>query len=152
MSHRNLAAGNLTFFPLYFVYEHKTNITTCTTQKIRINPHEVFEYLFFRAFLNSGLSEKEKLQALNRQRNLEGWFDKIFEQFDFHGSEKFALFAGDAVISENETCSVRCQLTQTGDLVMVVCHENETKCVTVNRLTGERKVDFYVKHPFEYEE
>ncbi|MBE6878665.1 MAG: hypothetical protein E7488_05820 [Ruminococcaceae bacterium] len=102
--------------------------------------------------LNSGLSEKEKLQALNRQRNLEGWFDKIFEQFDFHGSEKFALFAGDAVISENETCSVRCQLTQTGDLVMVVCHENETKCVTVNRLTGERKVDFYVKHPFEYEE
>ena len=97
------------------------------------------------------LSEKEKLYALNRQRNLEGWYDKLWEQFDFRGSQKQALLAGDAVVAENETCSVRYQLTPLGDLLLVIVREGETKCVTVNRLRGEKKVDFYVKQPFEYE-
>ena len=102
--------------------------------------------------LNEGLSEKEKLFNLNRQRNLDGWFDKIFDQIDLRGSEKRALFAGDAIYAENETCMVRCQLTMTGDLAMVVCHNGETKCVIIDRLSGEKKVDFYVEQPFEHEE
>ena len=102
--------------------------------------------------LNKGLTEKEKQLALNRQRNFDGWFDKIFEHLDLRGSEKLALFAGDAIYAENETCRVRCQLTMTGNLTMVVCRKGETKCVTIDRLSGEKKVDFYVEQPFEQEE
>lgn len=96
--------------------------------------------------LHSGLSEKEKLLEYNRQKNFDGWFDKIFEHLDLRHGEKMALLAGDAIYAENETCVVRCQLTMAGNLSMVVCHKGETKCVTIDRLSGEKKVDFYVEH------
>lgn len=98
--------------------------------------------------LNSGFSEKEKLLEYNRQKNLDGWFDKIFEHFDLRKSEKLALLAGDAIYAENDSCKVRCQMTMTGDMVMLICRNGETKCVTIDRLSGAKKVDFYVKQPF----
>lgn len=101
--------------------------------------------------LNRGLSEKEKLLALNQQRNLDGWFDKIWEKIEFRGSQRQALYAGEAVVCHNETCSARYQLTATGDLQVLIVRTGETKCFTVDRLTGEGKVDFYVRQPFEYE-
>ena len=101
--------------------------------------------------INQGLSEKEKQYQINRQRNADGWFDKIWEKMDFSTNQRRVLLNGDAVMAQNETCCARYQLTMCGDLQMVICHSGETKCVTINRLSGEKKVDFYVRHPFEYE-
>lgn len=102
--------------------------------------------------LNGGLSEKEKLLALNRQRNLNGWFDKVWAQEDLRGSQRNALFEGDSFYEASETSVVWCQLNQLGDLIKVIIHDNDTKIVKVDRLSGEKKVIFHVKQPFEYEE
>lgn len=94
--------------------------------------------------INDNLSEKEKVEALNRYRNLQGWFDKLWEQVDFRGYQKDALLAGNAVTAEGEDCSARYQLTMHGDLLVVLVKNGRTKCFVIDRLSGERKVDFYV--------
>ena len=97
--------------------------------------------------IHDNLSEREKVEATNRYRNLQGWFDKIWAQMDFRGFQKDALLRGDAVTAEGEDCSARYQLTMHGDLLVVLVKNGKTKCFIINRLSGERKVDFYVGQP-----
>ena len=94
-------------------------------------------------------ADKQRVCALNMLRNQQGWYDRIWEKTDFRGSQRDLLLAGEAVVAENDVCAARYQLTPCGDLMAVVVKERETKCIVYNRITGESRVDFCVKHDFE---
>ena len=96
--------------------------------------------------IHDNMSVKEQLFATNKVRNTNGWFDRLFEMYDFRGSQKDILFEGGAVAAKNDTCAARYSLTMNGDLQILTVREGETKCVVVDRLSGEKKVDFYVRH------
>ena len=96
--------------------------------------------------LHDNLSVKEQLFAANKVRNTNGWFDKLFDKYDFTGRQKDILFEGGIIVAENDKCAVRWQLTATGDLMAFVVSAAESKCIVFDRLSGEKRVDFCVKH------
>lgn len=81
----------------------------------------------------------------NRNLNLNGYYDKIWEKMDFSTNQRNILLAGGAVVAENDSCSARYQFTQSGDLAAVIVRDDEVKCIVFDRKTGERHVDFYVR-------
>lgn len=95
--------------------------------------------------LHEGMSVKEHLLATNMVRNYNGWFDRLFDRFDFCGKDKDILFEGGCLVKQNDKCFVRWQLTPTSDLMAFVVSDNESKCIVFDRLSGEGKVDFCVK-------
>ena len=90
--------------------------------------------------------------AVQKLRNQQGWYDRIWDQFDFRGSQRDALLAGEMITAENDSCVAFYQLTPVGDLLVVAVRSGETKCMVINRITGEKRACFYVAQPFEEEE
>jgi len=90
-------------------------------------------------------ADQQRVYALNKLRNQQGWYDRIWEHLDFRGSQKEQLLAGGVVVAENENCAARYQLTPCGDLLAVLVSDAETKCMVFNRITGEKHVDFLVR-------